>query len=152
MNFTDFLIKEAVRVDVHASSKKALIQELARLMGEALNMNSRDIFNAVMAREKLGATGVGGGVAIPHARMEGLEKLAGTFIRLAHPIDFEAADEQPADLVFLLLTPDSHGVDHLKALARVARELRQDTVRARLRSAANADAAVAVLEGEAEAA
>lgn len=152
MQFSEFLLKDTVRIDVHASSKKALLQELSRLVAGPLGLEPREIFEAIIEREKLGPTGVGGGVAIPHARLAGLDRLAGTFVRLAQPIDFEAADGQDADLIFLLLTPDASGVDHLKALARVARELRQESTRARLRSANSAEAMVAVLEGHQEAA
>jgi len=145
MQFGDFLLKDVARVDVHAGSKKALIQDMARDLAVPLGIESRTICQAVLEREQLGPTGVGNGVAIPHARLPELDRLAGTIVRLAEPIDFEAADGQPADLVFMLLTPDIDGVDHLKALALVARELRQDEVRARLRSADTAAAMIAVL-------
>jgi nitrogen PTS system EIIA component len=152
MEFKKLLIREAVRIDVNASSRKAVLHDISSALAAELDLDGRAVFEAVIAREKLGPTGVGGGVAIPHARLAGLDQLAGTLWRLAEPIDFEAADGRPADLIFLLLTPEEGGVDHLKALARVARELRQEAVRMRLRGASTADAMVSVLEGQIQAA
>ena len=117
------------------SSRKQTIMALAEAMSDALNVDARDITEAVMVREQLGSTGVGDGVAIPHARIAGIEAPVGGFMRLSEPVDFDAVDERPCDLVFMLLAPIDAGADHLRALALVSRALRQATVRDRLRGA-----------------
>jgi len=124
-----------------ASSRKQAFCDLADALALKTGLESRDIFDAVMERERLGSTGVGEGVAIPHARLTGLDKPIGGFARLATPIDFEALDDQPCDLVFMLLAPECAGADHLRALAAVSRAFRQASVRTKLRSA-ETDAAV----------
>jgi len=145
MTVEDFLAVDGVVADLKATSKKHLFHELSRLAAEATDMPARDIFDAVLERERLGSTGVGGGVAIPHARLSGLESICGLFIRLEAPIEFDAIDDQPADLVFLLLAPDDAGAEHLKALARISRVLRKPEMRERLRKAPNADAMRALI-------
>jgi PTS system nitrogen regulatory IIA component len=118
-----------------ATSRKQAIHALAEALAEAKGLNARQIEDAVMERERLGSTGVGEGVAIPHARIEGLEKPVGGFLRLDHGVDFEAIDERPCDLIFMLLAPKSAGADHLRALAQVSRVFRQGAVRDALRAA-----------------
>jgi PTS system nitrogen regulatory IIA component len=145
MTLDDILAENGVVADIKATSKKQLFHELSRLAAETTGLPARTIFDAVVERERLGSTGVGGGVAIPHARLAGLPAISGIFARLESPIDFEALDDQPVDLVFMLLAPDDAGADHLKALARVSRVLRRGDVRERVRAAPNGEAIRALL-------
>jgi PTS system nitrogen regulatory IIA component len=145
MTLEDILAENGVVAGLKATSKKHLFHELARIASEASGLPARTIFDAILERERLGSTGVGGGVAIPHARLVDLPKIMGVFARLDDPIDFEALDDQPVDLVFMLLAPDDAGADHLKALARVSRVLRRLDVRERVRAAPNADAIRALM-------
>lgn len=115
------------------SSKKQALRELATHAAKHTGQPEQKIFDALLERERLGTTGVGGGVAIPHGKLADLEKLYGLFARLEKPIDFDSIDEQPVDLVFLLLAPESAGADHLKTLSRVSRLLRDKTICAKLR-------------------
>ena len=129
MPLADLIAPDAVFPMLRASSKKQALQELAQQAGAMIDRDPRDILETLLQRERLGSTGVGNGIAIPHGKLPKLDKLVGLFARLEKPIDFEALDGQPVDLVFLLLAPEAAGADHLKALARVARMLRDpDTV------------------------
>ena len=128
-----------------SNGKKQAIQELAARAARLTGQSERLIFETLMQREKLGSTGVGNGIAIPHGKLPNLEKLVGLFARLERPIDFEALDGQPVDLIFLLLAPEGAGADHLKALARVARLLRDQDTANKLRAARDAEALYAVL-------
>jgi PTS system nitrogen regulatory IIA component len=121
MTITDLVAPEAILPALKVNSKKQALQELAAKAAELTGQNERAIFEVLLQREKLGTTAVGYGVAIPHGKLPKLEKLFGLFARLERPIDFEAMDGQPVDLVFLLLAPEGAGADHLKALARIAR-------------------------------
>ncbi len=116
-------------------SRKQAIHVLCEALSETTGIAPRVIEDAVMERERLGSTGVGEGVAIPHARMPGLEKPVGGFMRLLHGVEFESIDERPCDLIFMLLAPDGSGADHLRALAQVSRVFRQGPVRDALRKA-----------------
>lgn len=147
MDVSDFLAEDQVIGDLRSTSKKALLQNLSGRLARSLSLNEADVFDALMARERLGSTGVGHGVAIPHARLDGLGKIAGLFARLATPIDFESIDEEPVDLVFLLLAPEDAGSDHLKALSRISRLLRDPNQCAKLRAADNEGALQALLIG-----
>ncbi|WGW04389.1 PTS sugar transporter subunit IIA [Tropicibacter oceani] len=138
MKFLDLLKPEAVKVVSAVSSKKRLIHDVADLAAAAHGLAAGPTVEALMERESLGPTGVGHGVALPHARIAGLESVVGTFILLEKPIDFEAVDRQPVDLVFSLFAPEEAGVEHLKALALVSRSLRDGNLCAKLR--ANPDA------------
>jgi PTS system nitrogen regulatory IIA component len=149
MTFTDILAPDGVIVDLKIASKKQAFQELAKVAANLTGLDARAVFDAILERERLGSTGVGHGVAIPHARLPGLPKIVGVFARLAQPIDFDAVDERPTDLVFMLLAPEGAGADHLKALARVSRAMRREDLRDRLRAAPGADAVRALLSGEA---
>ena len=124
MPLTDLVAPNAIIPALKVNSKKQALQELAARAAELTGQNERTIFEILLQREKLGSTGVGNGIAIPHGKLPKLDKLFGLFARLDRPIDFEALDGQPVDLVFLLLAPEGAGADHLKALARVARLLR----------------------------
>lgn len=145
MMLTDFVAPNAVVAGLKVNSKKQAIQELAARAAELTGQSEKEILEILLQREKLGSTGVGSGVAIPHGKLPKLGRLFGLFARLQRPIDFEALDNQPVDLIFLLLAPEAAGADHLKALARVARQLRDPEIARRLRESADADALHAVL-------
>jgi len=130
---------------VKASGKKALLAELAAKAAQLYKLDERRLFDRLLERERLGSTGIGGGIAIPHGRMPSLAKPVGLFARLAHPVDFDSIDERPVDTVFLLLAPEGAGADHLKALARVSRLLRDRGLVEKLRATESADALYALL-------
>lgn len=141
----DLITPHAVLPALKAASKKQALQELARKAADLTGQHERAIFDVLLERERLGTTGVGHGIAIPHGKLPGLTRVHGLFARLDKPIDFDSIDDQPVDLVFLLLAPDHSGADHLKALARVSRMLRDANVCAKLRGSDNADAIFAIL-------
>ena len=145
MPLTDLVEPTAIIPALKAATKKQAIQSLAARAAELTGMSERAIHEILTQREKLGSTAVGNGVAIPHGKLPKLGRLFGLFARLAKPIDFDALDGQPVDLVFLLLAPEAAGADHLKALARVARLLRDPEVAGKLRESGDADAIYAVL-------
>jgi PTS system nitrogen regulatory IIA component len=124
MDLSDLLSKDAVISRLKAKSKKQAIQELAAKAAELTGLSEREVFDTLLQRERLGSTGVGQGIAIPHGKLIRLDRLVGVFARLDKPVDFDSLDEEPVDLVFLLLAPEGAGADHLKALARIARQLR----------------------------
>jgi len=146
VEIADLLIgPEAVLASLKASGKKTLLAELASRAAAVFKLDERRLFDRLLERERLGSTGIGGGIAIPHARMASLAKPVGLFARLAHPIDFDAIDERPVDVVFLLAAPEGAGADHLKALARVSRLLRDRALVDKLRATENAEALYALL-------
>lgn len=145
MEITDLISPAAVIPNLRATSKKQALQDLAKKAAEITGLHERAIFDVLLERERLGTTGVGNGIAIPHGKLPAMERLYGLFARLEKPIPFEAIDEQPVDLIFLLLAPESAGADHLKALARVSRLLRDKSVCEKLRGTDNADALYALL-------
>lgn len=145
MEIEDLLNQTGVIAKLRATSKKQVLQELAKRAAEATGLPERQIFEVLLERERLGTTGVGNGIAIPHGKLPGLKQLFGMFARLESPVDFDAIDEQPVDLIFLLLAPEAAGADHLKALARVSRLLRDRGVCEKLRGANQADAIYALL-------
>ena len=124
MDLSDILREADVLPVLQAGSKRQVLQALAAHAAAMTGLDERVIFETLMQRERLGSTGLGNGIAIPHGRFAGLERVQGMFARLAKPVDFEALDHQPVDIVFLLMAPESAGADHLKALARVSRVLR----------------------------
>jgi PTS system nitrogen regulatory IIA component len=136
---------DAVLACVKASGKKALLAELAAKAAALYKLDERRLFDRLLERERLGSTGIGGGIAIPHGRMANLDKPVGVFARLGHPVDFDSIDERPVDTVFLLLAPEGAGADHLKALARVSRLLRDRSLVEKLRATESADALYALL-------
>lgn len=140
----DLLDLQAVVASLVVPNKKALFQKLAEIAVKQVPLEPRKIVDRLSERERLGSTGFGGGVAIPHGKIEGLDRVVGVFARLAQPIDFAAIDDMPVDLVFLLLSPPDAGVEHLKALARVSRRLRDRTFVAKLRGAGSEDALYAL--------
>ncbi|MEM1345234.1 MAG: PTS sugar transporter subunit IIA [Pseudomonadota bacterium] len=145
MNIADLVTTSVVLPALRVGGKKQLFQELSARAAEAYGLDARRVASEVMAREQLGSTAMGGGVAIPHARIEGLETIVGVFARLDKPVEFDAADGRGVDLVFLLLAPLEAGADHLRALARVSRLMRTEACREKLRSTAKSDALYALL-------
>jgi len=145
MTLTDLIAPTAIIPALKVNGKKQAIQELAARAAELTGQSERAILEILLQREKLGSTGVGNGVAIPHGKLTKLGRLFGLFARLERPIDFEALDSQPVDLIFLLLAPEAAGADHLKALARIARLLRDPEITRKLRESRDANALYAVL-------
>ena len=145
MPLSDLVAPNAIMPALRVNGKKQILQEVAARAAELTGQNERTIFEILVQREKLGSTGVGNGIAIPHGKLAKLDKLFGLFARLERPIDFEALDGQPVDLVFLLLAPEGAGADHLRALARVARLLRDPEVARKLRESRDSEALYAVL-------
>ena len=145
MNISDLLAPDAVFGSLKVQSKKQLLQELAARAAVLTRLPERRILETLVERERLGTTGVGQGIAIPHGRLADIKKIAGLFARLETPIDYDAVDNQPVDLVFLLLAPEGAGADHLKALARASRLLRNQTATEKLRAAKSPEALYAIL-------
>ncbi len=145
MDIAELITPQSVIASLRSSNKRQLLQELARRAAPLVSLNDKTIFDTLLERERLGSTGIGAGTAVPHGRINGLARIFGLFARLEKPIPFEAVDDQPVDLVFLLLTPDSAGADHLKALARVSRLFRDRAVCQKLRGTDRADALYALL-------
>ena len=145
METVDLLTPNAIVTNLRSGSKKQLLQDLSKVATQVTGVEERQIFEILLERERLGTTGVGNGIAIPHGKLAGLDRLYGVFARLEKPIDFEAIDEQPVDLVFLLLAPEGAGADHLKALARVSRQLRDANFCDKLRGSDSRDAIYALL-------
>jgi len=145
MEIVDLLTADNVLADFKASSKKQAIQSLAKHLAQQHSVSERTIFASLLDREKLGSTGVGKGVAIPHARIEGLDRITGLFAHLSSPIDFESVDDHPVDLIFMLLAPVEGSADHLKALARVSRLLRDEKTCEKLRKTTDSAALYAML-------
>ncbi|AYF02960.1 PTS lactose transporter subunit IIC [Paracoccus yeei] len=134
MQISDILSPAAVRTMTQSTSKKRLFQEIAEQARAIYGVDATHTLDALQERESLGPTGVGHGVALPHARLHGLDRVVGLFLRLEKPLDFDAVDRQPVDLIFALLAPKNSGVDHLKALALVSRTLRDSELRSKLRA------------------
>lgn len=145
MPLTDLVAPNAVIPALKVNTKKQALQELAARAAELTGQSERGVLEILLQREKLGSTGVGNGIAIPHGKLPKLGRLFGLFARLDRPVDFDALDGQPVDLIFLLLAPEGAGADHLKALARVARLLRDGEIARKLRESRDVDAIYAVL-------
>ncbi|HEV2677893.1 MAG TPA: PTS IIA-like nitrogen regulatory protein PtsN [Aliidongia sp.] len=145
MMIADLITPHSVIANFRVSGKKQALQELAKKAASLVGQSEKLVFEVLSERERLGTTGVGLGIAIPHGKLPGLDRMTGLFARLDRPVDFEAIDNQPVDLIFLLLAPEDAGADHLKALARVSRLLRDRAVCAKLRGTDNADALYALL-------
>lgn len=144
MEIGDLIDIDGVVAKLPATSKKQALQELAKRAAPLTGQSERAIFDVLLERERLGTTGIGSGIAIPHGKLPDLDRLYGLFARLEHPIDFDSIDEQPVDLIFMLLAPESAGADHLKALARVSRLLRDKSMCEKLRGTSNPDALYAL--------
>ncbi len=145
MEVTDLISTDGVLANLRATSKKQALQELSQRAAQVTGLHERTIFDVLMERERLGTTGVGNGIAIPHGKLTNIDRLFGLFARLEKPVDFDSIDEHPVDLIFLLLAPESAGADHLKALAKVSRLLRDQAVCEKLRGTDDAEALFAVL-------
>jgi len=139
MEINEILKPEAVLSGLKVGNKKHMLQELARHASELTKIDERKIFETLLERERLGTTGVGNGIAIPHGKLKEIDRLHAVFARLDKPVDFAAIDEHPVDLVFLLIAPEGAGADHLKALARISRLLRDESMRKKLRGADSSD-------------
>ena len=148
MEIADLLTPNSIIPNLRVTSKKQALQELARFAAGLTGQHERAIFEVLLERERLGTTGVSAGVAIPHGRMTEAKAITGIFARLDHAIDYEAVDSQPVDLVFMLLAPENAGADHLKALARVSRLLRDKSVCEKLRTAKSPEALYAILTAD----
>ncbi len=148
MDFLTLLKPEAVKVLTSATSKKRLMQDLGDLVQSAYNLDAVQVVEALLTRESLGPTGVGHGVALPHARLDGLNKVVGAFVLLDKPIDFSSVDRQPVDIAFALFAPENAGVEHLKALALVSRTLRNASICNKLRANLDASTLYAILTEE----
>jgi PTS system nitrogen regulatory IIA component len=135
----------AIGVRLNAATKRQALSMVADLASRSLDVKPAQILTRLMERERLGSTGVGYGVAVPHATFDGLDRMHGVFVRLDHPVDFGAIDEQPVDLIFALLAPADHPAEHLRALAKVSRALRQTDLRQQLRQAQGIDAIRALM-------
>jgi PTS system nitrogen regulatory IIA component len=149
MQLGDFISPDSVVPSLKAKNKKQLLQELAARAAPLTGLEERYIFDVLLQRERLGSTGLGQGIAIPHGKLAGLKRIVGIFARLAEPVDFDAVDGEPVDVVFLLLAPEGAGADHLKALARISRLLREGQAVEKLRASKDAAALYAVLTEEA---
>lgn len=136
---------ETIFPKLKASSKKQLLQELGNIARKSIGKPVYEIASVLMERERLGSTGVGHGVAIPHGRFAGLDKICGIFAKLEKPVNYDSIDDQPVDLIFLLLVPEGAGADHLKALAKVSRVLRDQSICEKLRGTDSSDAIFAIL-------
>ncbi len=145
MPITDLVAPGAILPALKVISKKQALQELSAHAAKQTGLDERAIFEVLLQRERLGTTATGSGVAIPHGKLPKLDRIFGMFARLERPIDFEAMDGQPVDLIFLLLAPEGAGADHLKALAKIARLMRDQDIVAKLRASRDAQALYAVL-------
>lgn len=148
MALADLLQPDAIIPALKVNSKKQLLQELAAKASKLINVPEREVFDVILQRERLGSTGVGNGIAIPHGKLASLTSIQGIFARLDNAVDFEAIDDEPVDLVFLLLAPEGAGADHLKALSRIARVLRDQDLVAKLRATDSANAIYTFLNQE----
>jgi nitrogen PTS system EIIA component len=145
MQIADLLVPQGVIASLRAQSKKKLFQEISTRTAGLVHLPEKRISETLNERERLGTTGVGQGIAIPHGRLTEIEKISGLFARLETPVEYAAVDNQPVDLVFMLLAPEGAGADHLKALARVSRLLRNQAVCDKLRAAGNAEEIYSIL-------
>lgn len=145
MNLSDLLGAQAIMPALRAKSKKQLLQLMAGRASELTGLPEREIFDTVLQRERLGSTGAGNGLAIPHGKLPDLDQLQGVFATVENPVDFDAIDEQPVDVIFMLLAPEDAGADHLKALSRIARVLRRSDMMERIRGMHDATAIHAIL-------
>jgi PTS system nitrogen regulatory IIA component len=145
MPLLDFLDPQAVLPALRVNGKKQALQEIAEHAARLCGLSGASVYEALLQRERLGSTGIGEGIAIPHGKLPGLTRIFGLLARLEKPIDFEALDGQPVDVLFLLLAPEGAGADHLKALSRVARVLREPGLIERVRATPDAAALYAIM-------
>lgn len=145
MDLQDLIVEQAILPTLKVSSKKQAIQILSEKAGELSGLDEREVFETLLQRERLGSTGVGAGIAIPHGKLPSVEKIFGIFARLETPIDFDALDDQPVDIIFLLLAAEGAGADHLKALAKIARLLRNSDTIQKIRATSDQEALYSLL-------
>ena len=145
MNLAEIISAQAVIPQLKAQNKKQLLQDLAQAMASIVTVDHRIVFESLLRREKLGSTGLGQGIAIPHGRLPNITRVYGLFARLPQPVPYESVDGEPVDLVFTLLSPDQAGADHLKALARISRLLREPDTMQKLRGTETAQGLYAIL-------
>lgn len=145
MNIGELLDRQAISLRASATDKRKVLALIAEIAARNFHLDAGDVLDALLEREAADSTGVGHGVAVPHARLAGLERMRGVFVRIEHPVDFESVDNQPVDLLFALFAPRNAGAEHLRALARVSRLLRHAGLREQLRKAQTADAVHALL-------
>jgi len=145
MDLSDLIDPSAILPALRANSKKQALQLVAEKAAQVTGLPERELFDTILQRERLGSTGIGNGIAIPHGKLTGISRITGVFARLEMPVDFEALDDQPVDLVFLLVAPESAGADHLKALSRIARLMRDHETVAKIRGTRDASAIHALL-------
>ena len=145
MDISEIISPVSVLANLKPNSKKQVLQELAEVGARETGIECHTIFETLLEREKLGSTGVGNGVAIPHAKFPGMNGIVGVFAHLAKPVVFEAVDDQPVDIVFMLLAPEGSGAEHLKALSKIARVLRNQSTLAGIRSSADPEAIFTLL-------
>ncbi|MBA4042289.1 MAG: PTS lactose transporter subunit IIC [Sphingobium sp.] len=148
IHYSDLLKPGTVLAGVTVTNKKALLNLVATVAAQTHDLDARAIVGTLTERERIGSTGFGNGIAIPHGRLDGLDRIVGLFVHLQHPIDFQAIDELPVDLVFMMLSPIGAGAEHLKALANVSRRLRDPVFVAKLRGAGSPDALYALWTGD----
>lgn len=148
INFSDLLLPQTVLEHVVVPNKKALLQQLASIAADTYHLSAKDVASALADRERLGSTGFGSGIAIPHGKLAGIGHVMGVFARLSQPIDFQAVDDLPVDIVFMMLSPPDAGAAHLKALALVSRRLRDRSFVAKLRGAGSRDALYVLWTGD----
>lgn len=147
MRLADFIDFDAIKPALPGGNKRSMLQQLANIAGQRCGLDSASILASLLEREKLGSTGFGQGVAIPHGKIDGIERIYGLFVRLAEPVDYKAIDGRKVDLAFLLLSPPDSGADHLKALAAISRVIRHSSTLEKMRGARSRDALSAVLLG-----
>ncbi|MCB1540058.1 MAG: PTS IIA-like nitrogen regulatory protein PtsN [Rhodoblastus sp.] len=145
MSLNDLISPQAVIASLKANSKKQALTELSDKAAELSGIDAREVLDALIQRERLGSTGIGGGIAIPHGKIAKCDRIFGVFARLEKPVDFEALDDAPVDLIFLLIAPENAGADHLNALSRVARALRDQSLIATLRSTRDPSALYSII-------
>ena len=145
MELNDIILPDNVLANIKPSSKKQVLQEVADVAARTLGISPQTVFETLLDRERLGSTGVGNGVAIPHGKISSIDKITGVFARLAKPVAFDAMDDQPVDIIFMLLAPEGSGADHLKALSRIARVLRNQATLSQIRKTSDADAIYSLL-------
>lgn len=145
MELDEIITPKAVLANLKPGSKKQLLHELANVAAHMVKREPQEVFETLLERERLGSTGVGNGVAIPHGKIDGIDQITGVFARLPQPVDFDALDDQPVDIVFMLLAPTGSGADHLKALSRIARVLRNQATLTSIRKTSDPDGIFSLL-------
>ncbi len=148
MKISEMMTEDSVMLGIKAGTKRQLLQEMADKAAALTGADSRSIFDTLLERENLGSTGFGSGTALPHGRFNGLKKIHAIFAKLSAPVDFEAIDNKPVDLVFMLLSPEDSGADHLTALAQISRILKNETLCQKLRQIKKAEEIYALLNNE----